>query len=122
LKSSLAHCRTIIAVWSWVNVLVSVQNVLPLTCDTGLRLTALHVTTCHQPVQEGGIKAGHSGAAAGPDYKKRTSIRPTCAVTSSRNHRRIWKSLKRTLPTIRFAMTAESRVPRFPAALRDGNA
>ena len=55
----------------------SVQNVLPLTRDTGLRLT---VARYHLPsgrsVQEGGIKPDiQVPQLSDPDYKKRTSIR-----------------------------------------------
>lgn len=55
----------------------SVQNVLPLSRDTGLRLT---VARYHLPsgrsVQEGGIKPDiQVPQLSDPDYKKRTSIR-----------------------------------------------
>ena len=57
----------------------SVQNVLPLTRDTGLRLT---VARYHLPsgrsVQEGGIKPDiQVPQLSDPDYKKRVSIRET---------------------------------------------
>ena len=57
----------------------SVQNVLPLTRDTGLRLT---VARYHLPsgrsVQEGGIKPDiQVPQLSDPDYKKRVAIRET---------------------------------------------
>ncbi|MEP7350893.1 MAG: S41 family peptidase [Sphingorhabdus sp.] len=57
----------------------SVQNVLPLTRDTGLRLT---VARYHLPsgrsVQEGGIKPDiEVPQLSDPDYKKRVAIRET---------------------------------------------
>lgn len=89
----------------------SVQNVLPLTRDTGLRLT---VARYHLPsgrsVQEGGIKPDiQVPQLTDPDYKKRVSIR------ESDLRRHLVNELKDDTKDLeedvaddpRFAMTAE---------------
>jgi carboxyl-terminal processing protease len=89
----------------------SVQNVLPLTRDTGLRLT---VARYHLPsgrsVQEGGIKPDiQVPQLTDPDYKKRVSIR------ESDLRRHLVNELKDDTKELeedvaddpRFAMTAE---------------
>ncbi len=89
----------------------SVQNVLPLTRDTGLRLT---VARYHLPsgrsVQEGGIKPDiQVPQLSDPDYKKRVAIRET----DLRRHlvNEIQDDAKELEEDIaddpRFAMTAE---------------
>jgi carboxyl-terminal processing protease len=89
----------------------SVQNVLPLTRDTGLRLT---VARYHLPsgrsVQEGGIKPDiQVPQLSDPDYKKRIAIRET----DLRRHlvNEIQDDAKELEEDIaddpRFAMTAE---------------
>ncbi len=89
----------------------SVQNVLPLTRDTGLRLT---VARYHLPsgrsVQEGGIKPDiRVPQLSDPDYKKRVSVR------ESDLRRHLVNELKDDTKDLeedliddpRFAMTAE---------------
>ncbi len=89
----------------------SVQNVLPLTRDTGLRLT---VARYHLPsgrsVQEGGIKPDiRVPQLSDPDYKKRVSVR------ESDLRRHLVNELKDNSKDLeedriddpRFAMTAE---------------
>ena len=89
----------------------SVQNVLPLTRDTGLRLT---VARYHLPsgrsVQEGGIKPDiQVPQLSDPDYKKRVSIRETDLRRHLVNELKTDdKQLEEDIANDpRFAMTAE---------------
>lgn len=89
----------------------SVQNVLPLTRDTGLRLT---VARYHLPsgrsVQEGGIKPDiQVPQLSDPDYKKRTLIRESDLRRHLVNEMQTEdKELEQDIADDpRFAMTAE---------------
>jgi carboxyl-terminal processing protease len=89
----------------------SVQNVLPLTRDTGLRLT---VARYHLPsgrsVQEGGIKPDiQVPQLSDPDYKKRVAIRETDLRRHLINEMQADdKELEKDIADDpRFAMTAE---------------
>jgi hypothetical protein len=107
----------------------SVQNVLPLSRETGLRLT---VARYHLPsgrsVQEGGVKPDVAvPQISDPDYKKRTKCaNPICAATWST---RIWPMTKASKPmarTIRALPNVGGRAEeagdrRFPAALCDAD-
>ncbi len=89
----------------------SVQNVLPLSRDTGLRLT---VARYHLPsgrsVQEGGIKPDiQVPQLTDPDYKKRVSTRETDLLRHLINDANVDnKELESdTIDDPRFAMTAD---------------